>query len=97
MFEYDVIRARFYIEALASFKAFVFWDMDNGFSYDGFAALRALGTSYPGIDENGSNINKSISYVMYVRPQGERKEGFVKYLEDALIIRSTLVSWYWNI
>lgn len=87
MFEYDVIRSRFYIDAADAFLGYVFWDMENGFSSDGYRTLTTYGMPYFGITESGEVNGKMINYVMYSR----RHNQFMDDLEGSLVVRMTLM------
>jgi len=67
MFEYDVIRARYYIEAADAYCGFVFWDMLNGFSLDGYNLIMTNYNCYSGLNEAGRNETRYLKYIMYSR------------------------------
>lgn len=80
MFEYDVIQSRHYIDATNAYLGYVFWDMQKGFSPDGFKMLTTYSTDYTGRNESGQNEKRFINYVMYSREHSL----FIEDLETAL-------------
>jgi hypothetical protein len=85
--EYDIIRAHYFISASAAYAGLVFWDMNNGFTEDGYRTLMAYGRPYHGLGDLGRDEPKLIDYVMYSR----RHQKFMDDLEGSFVTRMTLL------
>lgn len=90
IFDDDVIRAHYYVQAANAFLGYVFWDEKNGMSKEAFTALTTVGGRYEGINEEGEDVPKGIQYVMYSRAF----DRFIDDFEAARIHRITFQDKY---
>jgi len=84
----DIRQAHFYAESSDAYAAYMFWDIEAGFTKEGFESLTCSGRPYTGIDCSGQKVRKLIDYVMY---DNEKRDLFDD-LEESFIIRTGRLS-----